>query len=128
MTFDERFRNWLRWCKQKGFRRSQAGSVEGLYRSGQVWEPEEPTGEPVDVVDAQEVDRAYVALDERSRRIIKILYFREHWKPQWQAQKLGCLVDDLEAVRASALNAVKAKLYPAATVNPVLCAQGATFS
>lgn len=127
--FMERLRNWLRWCKQKGFRRSQAGSIEGLYRSGQVWEPEEPHGEPVDVVDAAEVDRAYVALDDRSRRVIKILYFRDHWKPAWQAQKLNCRAADLDALRVAALRCLMVRLYPARQSAPaVLRPEGALLS
>ena len=72
---------------------AKAGSAEGNYHSPQVWDDRNPRPQwliELDVPDAVEVNRAYIQLGERTRRVIKILWFRTHWRPQWQAQKLGC--------------------------------------
>jgi hypothetical protein len=46
--------------------------------------------EPIMDYDALLVNRAYWQLAEKTRRTIKILWFRAHWKPSWQAQRIGC--------------------------------------
>jgi hypothetical protein len=46
--------------------------------------------EPVIDYDALLVNRAYWELGEKTRKTIKILWFRTGWKPTWQAQKIGC--------------------------------------
>lgn len=92
--FPARLKNWLRWCADHaGEPHSPCGSLEGRYRSPQVWFPEEPSYaklHPVDVVDAVLVNRAYVAMQDYDRRVLKYVYFRRHWRPSWMAQKLGC--------------------------------------
>ena len=94
MIFAERFNNWLRWCADHpGAPHSPCGSAEGRYRSPQVWEglqPSESKLNPVNVPDAELVNRAYVLMDDYNRRVIKYVYLRTHWRPSWMAQKLGC--------------------------------------
>lgn len=90
--FSQRFENWRRWCVQKGLYQGRAGSIEGAYRSPQHWDPPEPRPPSIDVVDALEVNRAYTRLAQiapSQANIIKVVVFRQHWRPQWQAQKLG---------------------------------------
>jgi hypothetical protein len=91
--FPARFENWRRWADQKGLYQGRAGSAEGAYRSPQIWDPPGPRPPMIDVVDAIVVNRAYIQLRliaERQARVIQILVFRgKHWRPQWQAQKLG---------------------------------------
>lgn len=94
MDFNTRFVNWLRWCADyRGEPHGSCGSGEGLYRSPQVWDVVEPNMaklNPVDVPDAELVNRAYVALGDYDRRVLKYVYFRRHWRPSWMAQKLNC--------------------------------------
>lgn len=135
MDFDARFKNWVRWCKAKGFHRSRVGSAEGNYRSGQVWEATEPRGEPFDELDALMVNRAFSELGGQVRRAIKVIYFREYWRPQWQAQKLGIRMVDLPRVgyeaRIMLLNRVEfleRKRKILSTVKPVLSRLGEIFA
>jgi len=98
MEFSSRFSNWVHWCLMKGMYQAKAGSAEGNYRSGQVWEERLPKPEwltELDIPDAVLVNRAYGQLGDTTRRTIKVLWFRHHWKPQWQAQKLGCHYTEL---------------------------------
>jgi len=92
--FGERFKNWLRWCADyAGEPHGSCGSLEGGYRSPQVWDVVEPNMwklNPVNIPDAELVNRAYVELGDYDRRVIKYVYFRRHWRPSWMAQKLGC--------------------------------------
>jgi hypothetical protein len=104
-AFSARFANWARWCVQKGLYRGRAGSVEGAYSGPQGnghpsgwgdWEEAAPPlTQPkiaVDVPDAIEVNRAYVSLwtlSPTNAHVIKVMTFRAHWPPRWQAQKLG---------------------------------------
>lgn len=97
-TFSWRFRNWVNWCNLKGVHNSRAGSAEGNWKSPQIWDERNPTPEWVRLIDhndAVEINRAYVELDPYPRRVILILYFRTHWRPTWQAQKLNCHVSQL---------------------------------
>jgi hypothetical protein len=90
--FEPRFRNWVRWCVQKGLHRGRAGSVEGAYRSPQHWDPPEPRPAEIDVLDAIVVNRAYTRLaliSPRSAKVIQILVFMPYIRPQRQAQMLG---------------------------------------
>lgn len=90
--FEARFRNWLAWCRMKGLHQGHAGSVEGRYRSPQHWDPVNPKPDWLLMMnenDAVMVNRAYSQLGEWWRRAIKILWFKAHLRPQWQAQKLG---------------------------------------
>jgi hypothetical protein len=96
--FEERFENWLRWCQLKGLYHAKAGSAEGHYRSPQTWEPQNPKPAwliTMDIPDAALLNRAYSQLGDRTRNIIKVLWFRAHWRPQWQAQKIGCHFKEL---------------------------------
>lgn len=92
--FHSRFINWLRWCAvHAGEPHSPCGSVEGKWHSPQVWEglaPSQAKLNPVNVPDAELVNRAYVAIPDFDRRVLKYVYFRRHWRPSWMAQKLGC--------------------------------------
>jgi hypothetical protein len=91
--FETRFRNWLRWCRDVYGSQGRCFSAEGAYRSPQHWDPPEPNMrilEPIMDYDALLVNRAYWQLAEKTRRTIKILWFRTNWKPTWQAQKIGC--------------------------------------
>jgi hypothetical protein len=49
----------------------------------------------MDIPDAVLLNRAYSQLGDRTRNIIKVLWFRTHWRPQWQAQKIGCHFKEL---------------------------------
>ena len=87
-----RFENWRRWCVARGLHQGHAYSIEGRYRSPQHWNPPEPKPQMIDDNDALMVNRAYTRLAqiaESQAKIIKILTFRVHLRPQWQAQKLG---------------------------------------
>lgn len=58
-----------------------------------MWEglaPSQAKLNPVNVPDAELVNRAYVAIPDFDRRVLKYVYFRPHWRPSWMAQKLGC--------------------------------------
>lgn len=108
--FYPRFQGWVRWCRSIGRYHSKTGSIEGYYRSPQIWDIVEPKGESVDLLDAFLLNKVYSLLPERPRRIIKILHFRTHWKPQWQAQKLGCHYLNLNELNNYALIAFSHKL------------------
>lgn len=100
-AFNERFSNWLHWCQLKGIYHGKAGSAEGHYRSPQVWEPQNPKPAwliTLDENDAVLVNRAYSQLGDRTRRVIKVLWIKTGWKPQWQAQAIGCHWKELEDV------------------------------
>ena len=91
--FAPRFENWRSWCRMRGLHQAHAGSIEGRYRSPQHWDPVNPKpdwlillNEPYAVL----VNRAYSQLGDYYRRVIKVLWFKTHWRPQWQAQKLCC--------------------------------------
>lgn len=99
--FEERFRNWVRWCRDVFNQRGRAGSAEGAYRSPQHWEPPEPNMKLLDPIidwDALLVNRAYWQLGEKTRRTIKILWFRRSWGPERQARKIGIHKSKLEEV------------------------------
>lgn len=99
--FSERFHNWLHWCQIKGIYHGKAGSAEGRYRSPQTWEPQNPKPAwlvTMDINDAVLVNRAYSQLAERTRKIIKVIWIKAHWRPQWQAQAIGCHWKELEEV------------------------------
>jgi hypothetical protein len=102
-SFDERFINWLKWCRLRGIHQDRARSAEGAYRSPQVWEERNPRPAELDINDAVLVNRAYSQLAEKTRRIIKILWFRPHWRPEWQAQKIGCHHTELKDLAAFAM-------------------------
>lgn len=135
MEFDSRFQNWVRWCKARGVHQARVGSAEGEYRSSQIWEQVEPKGEGVDSVDAQFLNRAYSQIDKKSRRVIKVIYFREYWKAKWQAQKLGINEGELERAALGARFVFKGRVAflesrtdNAPTVDPVFAPWGAAFS
>jgi len=114
-----RLDNWTRWCAGRGLyhraapvslagevmsSEGRALSLEGNYRC-ESRPDDTPTGwgdwlssapvQPrpaIDIPDAVLVNRAYVrlaTLTARQARIIRIMTFKAHWRPQWQAQKLG---------------------------------------
>lgn len=125
-AFTARLENWIRWCKSFGSGAGRAGSAEGGYRSGQIWEPEPLRGAEVDIVDAELVNRAYSQIGGYERRVIKVVFFRGWWRDQWKAQKLGCRVDKLAAVCVAAIGVLEARVaflegraYSARTVDPV---------
>lgn len=89
--WERRFSNWLAWCRMRGLHQGHAGSVEGRYRSPQHWDPVNPKPDWLLMMnenDAVLLNRAYSQLGDYWRRVIKILWFRASWRPQWQAQKL----------------------------------------
>lgn len=91
--FDWRFNNWLHFCKLKGIYHGKAGSAEGRYRSPQIWEPQNPKPAwliTLDENDAVLVNRAYSQLADKTRRVIKVIWIKTWWRPQWQAQAIGC--------------------------------------
>lgn len=94
--FEPRFKNWVRWCWEWNIHYGKVGSAEGNYRSPQIWEMPGPRPVPTDHLDAYLLNQAFVELDEQTRRTIKILVFRPHLRPQWQAQKIGCHYTMLE--------------------------------
>jgi hypothetical protein len=100
-NFNERFENWIHWCQLKGIYHGKAGSAEGKYRSPQTWEPQNPKPAwliTMDVNDAVLVNRAYSQLGEKTRKTIKVLFIKTTWRPQWQAQAIGCHWKELEGV------------------------------
>jgi hypothetical protein len=102
VEFAQRFENWRRWCVRKGLYQGRTGSAEGAYRSPQIWDPPGPRPMPINDPDAILLNRAFWQLGGKVRLTIKILVFRSHWRPQWQAQKLGVhyLKLDQELVKA----------------------------
>ena len=97
MTFDDRFRNWVVWCRRReGYGRVRCGSAESWYRTPQPWHEivEARVEEPVEV-DALVLNRAFCRLPGRVRKIIKVLYFGGHRSPKWQALELGVLMIEL---------------------------------
>jgi hypothetical protein len=111
--FETRFRNWLRWCRDVYGSQGRCFSAEGAYRSPQHWDPPEPNMrilEPIMDYDALLVNRAYWQLAEKTRRTIKILWFRTSWKPTWQAQKIGCHHTELGEVGYRAKTMLKNRL------------------
>ena len=92
---------------------AKAGSAEGNYRSGQVWEDVQPKPSwliELNVPDAVEVNRVYVSLSGWDRRVIKVLWFRTHWRPQWQGQKLGVHYTKLEEIGFKSLENLRERL------------------
>lgn len=90
--FESRWLNWIRWCNQKGLYQGRTGSLEGAYRSPQIWHPPEPRPPTIDVPDAILVNKAYTRLAKLSptnAQVIKTLVFMPWLKPTRQAQILG---------------------------------------
>lgn len=135
-NFDDRFSNWVAWCKYRGLHQDRAKSIEGAYRSPQIWDARNAKPDwllNMDIPDAIMVNRAYSQLGERIRRVIKVIWFKPHWRPQWQAQKLGChftqlgeLADHAKCVMKNRLDflerrnsiTVKVSVTTVKTVNP----------
>lgn len=97
--FDVRFENWLRWCRE-GYREpgDRTGSAEGNWNSPQVWETPDPDMgliSPINIPDAVMLNRAYVRMAGEHRRVLKIVYFRPHWRASWKAQKMGCRIAEI---------------------------------
>lgn len=91
-AFEARFENWVRWCNQKGLHQGRVGSLEGGYRSPQIWHPPEPRPPSIDLPDAVLVNRAYTKLAiqaEHYARAIQTLVFMPYLRPTRQAQILG---------------------------------------
>ena len=109
MDFDARFKNWVRWCKARGMHKGRVGSAEGGFRSPRVGELE-PRPPAIDVVDAQVVNKAFAEIPGNYRRVIKVIYFREHWRPQWMAQKLGCHMTELPKLGYDARMVLKGRI------------------
>lgn len=115
-VFDQRFDNWVRWCRQHGGGGGRCFSAEGGYRSPQVWHPPEPKPESVDVNDAMAMQRAWVrfAVDVPTyARIIDVLVFHDWYEPKWQARKLGMRIVELQAAldraKAAFRNSMRAR-------------------
>lgn len=91
--FEARFRNWVRFCEAKGIHQARAGSAEGAWRSPQCWDPPGPRPAEIDLLDALEVNKAYVRLSQlanKQARVIQFLVFKyKHARPQYQGQLLG---------------------------------------
>lgn len=141
MQCDDRLTNWKRWCLARGLHQGQANSLEGAYRC--PCRPDDtPTGwddwlvtppqiirEPLDRPDAVLVNRGYTMLalfTARQARIIKIMTFRSHWRPQWMAQKIGIHYLELDAAYANAkrmlfdqVALIESSVYKGATVQAV---------
>ena len=103
LDFNARFKNWIAWCQMRGLFQSRTGSAEGLWRSPQVFEDRLPR--PVwllemDEPDAIALNRVYTALarfQPAQARAIKVIWFKTHWRPSWQAQAIRCRTIDLPA-------------------------------
>jgi hypothetical protein len=108
--FERRFRNWLSWCRfsDRG-PNGRCSSLEGAYSGPQGkghpygwgdWDEAAPPKitipVPVDYWDGLLVNRAYWQLGEKARRTILVIWFRQHWRAQWKAQKIGCHHTELE--------------------------------
>ena len=99
--FQARFNNWLHWCQMKGLYQSRTGSAEGLWRSPQVFEDRLP--KPTWLLemigpDAIVLNQVYTLLarfQPSQARVIKVIWFKPHWRPSWQAQAIRCRVIDL---------------------------------
>ena len=90
--FEVRWKNWIRWCVQKGLYQGRAGSVEGAYRSPQHWDPPDPRPPTIDLPDAVLVNRGYTRLAMLApyhAKVIQVLVFEPFLRPTRQAQKLG---------------------------------------
>ena len=68
----DRLENWKRWAKDKPQYRVTP-SLEGRYKSPQVWHPEEPRM-PIDLNDAMAVERAIIKLPKPYKQIIIYRY------------------------------------------------------
>lgn len=99
LTFEVRFGNWLRWCMGRtGVVDVRCGSVEGRWKSPQVWdvvEPNERVLNPVVDWDAYELQRAYLALPVKQQVTIKVCYFRHSWPDNRKARKIGCKTHEI---------------------------------
>ena len=99
-VFEQRFDNWVRWCRSHGGRVGRCFSAEGAYRSPQVWEPQNPRPAEVDLQDALKMQKAWVRFAQSApsfARVIDVLVFSPHWEPAWQARKLGMRIRDMQA-------------------------------
>lgn len=79
----------------RGLHQAHAGSIEGRYRSPQHWEPVNPKPDWLVLLnepDAVLVNKAYSQLGDWAQRVIKTLWFAPvcYWRPQRQAQRIGC--------------------------------------
>ena len=98
-VFEQRFDNWVRWCRQHGGGGGRCFSAEGAYRSPQVWHPPEPRPAEVDVNDAIRMQKAWVAFSLNApsfARVIDVMVFHPRWEPKWQARKLAMRIGDLQ--------------------------------
>ena len=100
-----RWRNWLRWCRDNQLHRGRCLSAEGVWYGPQGagcptgWGdyhesalPDRP--DPVDLVEALLLNRAFISMEDGIRRTIKLLFFSPH-RDSKVARRLKCRVVDL---------------------------------
>jgi hypothetical protein len=73
---DDALIEWGRWCRwgSIGPRAPACGSLESSYRSGQVWEVEEPREEDPDWRVGERIERVVTRLPARHRQALKAWY------------------------------------------------------
>lgn len=69
----DRLENWARYAKSSRREPISCRSLESRYKSPQCWEPVILNWE-VDLLDAWEVEKAIIRLDEKDRKIIVYAY------------------------------------------------------
>ena len=111
--FETRFANWRRWCDQRGRKQERAGSAEGAWRSPQCWEPPNPRPPEIDLLDALDVNKAYIRLWMLApswANVIKVIVFKPYLRPQRQAQLLGTHYLKLDQMLAKAKTMLRNQL------------------
>lgn len=71
----DRLENWARYAKSSRREPISCRSLESRYKSPQCWEPVILNWE-VDLLDAWEVEKGIISLDEKDRKIIVYAYIR----------------------------------------------------
>ena len=77
MPWRDALDEWARWATERtyyGPRLPSCGSIEGRYRSGQVWEVDDIRPDPPDWRVGERMERIIVSLDQRSMKVIRIWY------------------------------------------------------
>lgn len=73
----ERLANWKAWLRSSGGRTGQAASLEGNYRSPQIWHPPGPRPLQAKAADAWDVTMAAATLPIRLHLVLRLKYVIE---------------------------------------------------
>lgn len=82
INVDALLTEWGRWCvyrRPRGPEIPQCGSLEGQYRSPQVWEGAEPDDEEPDWRIGERIEAIVTKFDKRGHKCLKVWYVERPW-------------------------------------------------